>query len=42
MLLDRHDPPGSVTEYSTEVTGGRVDLTGEVLGRLTTPQTLAR
>ncbi|GJD51976.1 hypothetical protein OPKNFCMD_4735 [Methylobacterium crusticola] len=34
-------PHGSVKEYYREVTGGLVDLTGEVVGPLRLPQTLA-
>jgi len=33
-------PHGSVKEYYTEVTGGLVDLTGQVVGPYTLPQTL--
>ena len=34
-------PTGSVTEYYTDVTGGLVHITGEVVGPFTMPQTLA-
>jgi immune inhibitor A len=34
-------PTGSVTEYYQDVTGGLVSITGEVVGPLTMPQTLA-
>jgi immune inhibitor A len=34
-------PHGSVTEYYNEVTGGLVDIDGEVVGPYTLPQTLA-
>jgi immune inhibitor A len=34
-------PTGSVTEYYTDVTGGLVHITGQVVGPFTMPQTLA-
>src|SRR3712207_8034 len=34
-------PTGSVTEYFTDVTGGLVTITGQVVGPFTMPQTLA-
>ena len=34
-------PTGSVTEYYTDVTGGLVHISGEVVGPFTMPQTLA-
>ena len=35
------DNPGSVTNYYKEVTGGLVEITGDVVGPYTMPQTLA-
>ena len=34
-------PHGSVKEYYRDVSGGLIDIAGEVIGRLTLPQTLA-
>ena len=34
-------PTGSVTEYYADVTGGLIEITGEVVGPFTMPQTLA-
>ena len=36
-----HMPTGSVTEYYQDVTGGLIDIAGEVVGPFTMPQTLA-